>query len=65
MGKKKKKSAEKKVVPMRILTRAEELELLRAQSEKIRKNPEIGVRIAQRAGILDKDGNLTPFYRGE
>ncbi|HEX8463306.1 MAG TPA: hypothetical protein VF627_01695 [Abditibacterium sp.] len=41
------------------------LEFLQAQSEMMKKNPAIGIEIAERAGILDENGDLTPYFKGE
>lgn len=45
------------------LSKSDERKMLAAQSERIRKNPEIGVEIAKKAGILDKNGRLTAYYK--
>ena len=47
----------------KVMSRAEELKILQKQAERIQKDPQIGVRIAQRAGIMDKDGNYTGRYK--
>ncbi len=44
-------------------TRAEELELLRQLSEKIRLDPAYGFQLLQKAGIYDENGELTEKYR--
>lgn len=48
-----------------VLSRAEELKALEARNEKIRKNPEYGFKLLQKAGIYDKNGQLTAPYRDE
>ena len=47
----------------RELTRAEELEVLRQLSEKIRRDPAYGFQLLQKAGIYDENGELTEPYR--
>ncbi|MDH2435625.1 hypothetical protein QCD60_24165 [Pokkaliibacter sp. MBI-7] len=36
---------------------------LRKQSEELRKDQNKAKKLLQDAGILDQDGNMTPFYR--
>ena len=50
-------------VPEVPLTRTDELEILQAQAQRIRKNPALGVELAQKAGILNKNGELTEHYK--
>jgi hypothetical protein len=45
------------------LSKSEERKILATQSAKIRKDPSIGIQIAKEAGILDKNGRLTGFYK--
>jgi len=52
----------KKVV---ILTREEELEVLKARNERIRLDPAYGIRLLQQAGIVDENGQLTEKYRAD
>ncbi len=47
------------------LTRAEELEELKAIGEKIRRDPAYGLMLLQKAGIVDEKGQLTEKYRDE
>ncbi len=52
----------KTTTPARKQTR---LEFLQAQSEEMKKNPTIAFEIAKRAGIVDENGDLTPYFKGE
>lgn len=45
------------------MTRAEEMRILNELSEKIKKDPSIGIKIARDAGIIDENGKLTEYYR--
>lgn len=47
------------------LTRAEELEVLKALTEKVRRDPSLGAMLLQKAGITDENGQLTEKYRDE
>ena len=47
------------------VSRAEELEILKAQGEEIRKNPEYGFQLLQKAGIYDANRRLTAPYRND
>ena len=46
-----------------VMSKEEERKALQALSAKIRKDPKVGIEIAQSAGILNKDGHLTSFYK--
>ncbi len=41
------------------------LEVLKAQNEKVRQNPAYGIEVAKRAGILDENGDLAAYFKGE
>lgn len=49
--------------PVATVSRAEEQKVLSAQAQKFRKNPALGIKLAQQAGILDKQGRLTSRYK--
>lgn len=59
------KAVTKNATSSRMLTKADERRILDAQSARIRKDPALGTKIAQDAGILTKNGNLTTFYRSK
>ena len=52
-----------KVTKPEAMTRSDERKLMREFVETVKKNPEIGRRIAQEAGIVDKNGRLTSYYK--
>jgi hypothetical protein len=54
---------EKQKEPIIVRTRAEEMEILKLLGERIRSDRAFGLAIAQRAGILDENGELTEYYR--
>lgn len=45
------------------LSREEELKVLKARNEEIRRNPEFGFKLLQRAGIYNEKRELTEQYR--
>lgn len=45
------------------LTEKDEKKALDAQSEKVKKDRAYGIEVAKRAGILDKNGQLSGYYK--
>jgi hypothetical protein len=45
------------------VSREEEMRLIAAHAEKIKKDRAYALRLMQEAGILDKDGQITDYYK--
>ena len=46
-----------------IFSKKDEKRVLDAQSEKMRKDPAYAAEVLKKAGILNKSGQLTAYYR--